>query len=58
MEVPEFYGYFHDGRLAILYTPFDLMGGVNRELNAYAKGVIDTDALRLSLNIITYAMSN
>ena len=58
LEAPEFYGYFHDGRLAVLYTPFDIMGGVNRELNAYAKGVIDTDALRLSLNIITYAMSN
>ncbi len=58
LEVPEFYGYFHDGRLAVLYSPFDLMGGVNRELNAYAKGVIDTDALRLSLNIITFAMSH
>ena len=38
-SIPEFYGLFLDGRLAVLYTPFDLMSGVNRESNAYAKGV-------------------
>ena len=27
-------GLFIDGRLAILYTPYDLMSGVNRESNA------------------------
>jgi hypothetical protein len=58
LESPELYAYFLDGRLAILYSPYDLMSGVNRELNAYAKGVVDTDALRLSLNIITFALSH
>jgi hypothetical protein len=58
LEFPEFYGYFHDGRLAILYTPYDLMSGVNRESNAYAKGVVDDDALRLCINMITYALSH
>src|SRR5581483_228646 len=56
LEEPEFYGYFLDGRLAVLYSPYDLMSGVNRESNAYARGVVDTDALRLALNTITYAL--
>ena len=30
----------------MLYSPYDLMSGVNRESNAYAKGLVDTDALR------------
>jgi hypothetical protein len=58
LELPEFFGFFVDGRLAILYTPHDLMSGVNRESNAYAKGVAADDALRLVINIITYALSN
>ena len=58
LEYPEFYGLFLDGRLAVVYTPLDLMSGVNRESNAYAKGVTPDDALRLVTNIITYALSN
>jgi hypothetical protein len=58
LEFPEFYGYFHDGRLAIIYSPYDLMSGVNRESNAYARGVTDDDALRLVINIITHALSH
>jgi hypothetical protein len=33
------------------------MSGVNRESNAYAKGLLDADALRLTINIVGYAMS-
>ena len=58
LEYPEFYGLFLDGRLAVLYSPYDLMSGVNRESNAYAKGVAADDALRLVINIITYALSH
>lgn len=58
LETPEFYGLFLDGRLAVLYTPYDLMSGVNHESNAYAKGVAADDALRLVINIITYALSH
>jgi hypothetical protein len=58
LETPEFYGLFLDGRLAVLYTPFDLMSGVNHESNAYAKGVASEDALRLVINTITYALSH
>jgi hypothetical protein len=58
LEHPEFYGLFLDNRLAVLYTPHDLMSGVNRESNAYAKGVAADDALRLAINIITHALSH
>jgi hypothetical protein len=57
LDAPEIYAYFLDGRIAVLYSPYDLMSGVNRESNAYAKGLVDADALRLTLNMITYAMS-
>jgi hypothetical protein len=57
LETPEVYALFLDGRIAVLYSPFDLMSGVNRESNAYAKGLVDADALRLTINIITLAMS-
>jgi hypothetical protein len=58
LELPEFSGLFLDGRLVVLYTPFDLMSGVNRESNNYAKGVAPEDALRLTINAITYSLSH
>jgi hypothetical protein len=58
LETPEFYGLFVDGRLAVIYSPFDLMSGLNRESNAYAKGVASDDALRLTANVITFALSH
>ena len=58
LETPDFYGMFLDGRLAVLYTPYDLMSGVNHESNAYAKGLASDDALRLVINTITYALSH
>jgi hypothetical protein len=58
LDSPEVYALFLDGRIAVLYSPYDLMSGVNRESNAYAKGVTDTDALKLTINMITYALSH
>ena len=58
LEYPQFQGLFLDGRLAVLYSPFDLMSGLNPDANAYAKGVATEDSLRLVTNIITYALSN
>jgi hypothetical protein len=58
LEYPEFYGLFHDGRLVVVYSPYDLMSGLNRESNAYARGVTSDDALRIVTNLITYALSN
>jgi hypothetical protein len=34
------------------------MSGVNRELNAYAKGIASDDALRIAINIFGYALSH
>jgi len=42
----------------VLYTPFDFQSALNRESNAYAKGLEPTDALRVALNVITYALSH
>lgn len=58
LEYPEFYGLFIDGRLAIIYSPYDLMSGLNRESNSYARGVASDDALRLAINVITHALSH
>lgn len=58
LEYPEFYGLFLNDRLAVVYTPYDLMSGVNRESNAYAKGLTNDDALRVVINLVTYALSH
>jgi hypothetical protein len=58
LEYPEFEGLFIDDRLAVLYSPYDLMSGLNQESNAYAKGIATDDALRLVTNIVTYALSH
>lgn len=58
LEYPEFFGLFIEGRLAVLYSPFDLMSGLNHESNAYAKGVSGEDATRIVINAITYALSH
>ena len=42
----------------MIYTPYDLMSGVNRESNAYARGLTADDALRVALNLVAYAMSH
>jgi hypothetical protein len=57
LDGPELYGYFINNRLAVIFSPHDLMDGVNRESNAYSKGLVDTDAMRMALNIITYSMT-
>ncbi len=58
LEYPEFHCLFIDQRPAILYTPFDFQSALNRESNAYAKGLESPDALRVALNVITYALSH
>ena len=56
LEYPHVEALFVDGRPCVLYTPFDLFGSLNRESNAYAKGVVPDDALRIAVNVITYVM--
>lgn len=58
LSQPDFEALFVDGRIVVLYSPYDIMSGVNRESNAYAKGVIPEDATRLLINAITYSLTN
>ncbi|MCE9592302.1 MAG: DUF4159 domain-containing protein [Planctomycetes bacterium] len=58
LAYPEFYGLFVDNRLVAVTTPLDIMSGLNRESNAYAKGLTPDDALRVAINVITYALSH
>ncbi|MEO6848938.1 MAG: DUF4159 domain-containing protein [Chthoniobacterales bacterium] len=58
LSTPEFYGLFINDRLAVLYTPYDFNSGLNRESNAYAKGISSSDSLKVAIDIITYALSH
>ena len=58
LAYPEFHGLFIDGRLAALFTPYDVMSGVNHEPNPYVKGITSEDALNIVINIITYSLSH
>lgn len=58
LSQPDLEALFVDGRIVVLYSPYDIMSGVNRESNAYAKGVIPEDATRLLINAITYSLTN
>jgi len=58
LHYPDFYGLFLDNRLAVLYTPYDFQSALNRESNAYARGVTSDDALRIAINLVTYVMSH
>jgi hypothetical protein len=58
LEYPQFYGLFLDNRLVVIYTPWDFQSALNHESNAYAKGLMPEDALRVAINIITFALSH
>lgn len=58
LQHPRFYGLFIDNRPVVLYTPYDFQSGLNRESNAYAKGLTSNDALRLAVNMVTYVLSH
>jgi len=58
LAYPEFQGLFIDGRIAVLFTHYDLMTGVNREPNSYSKGLTPDDALNTVVDIITYSLSH
>ncbi len=58
LDQPEFFGLFHEDRLAVIYTPFDLMTGVNQEPNVFVKGYAQRDAQRLLVNIVAWCLSH
>jgi hypothetical protein len=58
LRYPEFYGIFLDHRLAIIYSPYGFFGAVNREPDAYTKGLTADHAGRIAINIVTHALSH
>ena len=58
LEYPVFYGLFIDQRPVVLYTPVDFQSALNRESNAYAKGLTSDDAMRVAANIFTFTLSH
>ncbi len=58
LQYPEFYGLLIEGRVAVLYTPHDVFSAVNREANAYARGLVPEDALRVAINAYTHCLSH
>ena len=56
LEDPEFYALFIEDRLAVLYTPYDFAGALNREANPYSKGLTPDDATKIAINIVAYVM--
>lgn len=58
LKYPRFYGLFVNDQLVVLHTPYDMLSALNRESNAYAKGLTSDDAMRIAINIITYALSH
>ena len=45
-----------DGQLSVIYSPYGLAAGWEQLGFAYNRGVADSDALRLGVNILAYAM--
>ena len=57
-DTPELEGITVDGRLAVVYSKFDLGNGWEQFPHAYSYGVKDEDALRVGTNVIVYAMTH
>jgi hypothetical protein len=57
-DTPEFEGITVDGRLAVIYSKFDLGNGWEQFPHAYSYGVKDEDALKIGTNVIVYAMTH
>jgi hypothetical protein len=46
-----------DGQLAVIYSPLGLSNGWEQLPYVYNRGYADADALRLGVNILTYALT-
>jgi hypothetical protein len=57
-DTPEIEGITVDGRLAVVYSKFDLGNGWEQFPHAYSYGVKDEDALKIGTNVIVYAMTH
>jgi hypothetical protein len=57
-SAPALKGITIDGQLGVIYSPFSLSNGWEQLGFAYNKGLADTDALRLGVNIFSYAVTH
>jgi len=55
---PAFQGMNIEGRTAVIFSPFDLGGGWQGDDHPQARGYRTADALRLGMNLVTYAMTH
>lgn len=58
LDQPVIFGQFVNDQLAVIYTPYDLMTGVNREPNAYAKAYAPRDADKLLIDLIAWCLTH
>lgn len=57
-DAPELEGITLDGRLAVVYSKFDLGNGWEQFPHAYSYGLRDESALKIGTNVIVYAMTH
>ena len=55
---PELEGITLDGRLAVIYSKFDLGNGWEQFPHPYSYGLTDASALQLGTNILVYAITH
>ena len=58
LQDPMLEGVTKDGRLAVVYSRFNLGNGWERFPHPYSRGYASDDAIRLGVNILAYAMSH
>ncbi len=58
LDTPELEGISIDGRLAVVYSKFDLGNGWEQFPHAYSHGLKDQPALQIGTNVIVYAITH
>ena len=58
LNAPVLFGISVDGQLAVIYSPFSLSNGWEQLAFAYNRGYSDADAIRLGVNILSYALTH
>jgi len=58
IDEPRIEGITIDGKLAVIYSKFDLGNGWEKFPHAYAYGFSETSALRIGTNVIVYAVTH
>jgi len=58
LDAPEIEGITIDGRLAVIYSKFDLGNGWEQFPHPYSYGLKDDSALRIGTNVLVYAVTH